>query len=138
MTGLASAAAWIDACTCVCVRARVRARGYVRVGVGVGVCGCGCGWVGGCERSSGGGRTGVLLCTHARTHGWMDPRAHPRAGVLTAKVEIQARILNPWRYAAIIAARPMTHTTRGKRIDRIWDRLSRERSNPVYSSARNG
>ena len=30
----------------------------------------------------------------------------PAAWLLTGKVEIQVEILNPWRYAALIVARP--------------------------------
>ena len=49
-------------------------------------------------------------------------------GKVTTKVEVQVEILNPWRYAAIIVARRMTHKTHGTGVDRIRGRLSRDRS----------
>ena len=39
--------------------------------------------------------------------------------VLTGKAEVQVEILNPWRYAATIVARCMTHETRDTGIDKI-------------------
>ena len=53
-------------------------------------------------------------------------------GGLSGKIETEVEILNPWRYAAIIVARRMTHRTRGTRMDRIRDRLSRDGSSATY------
>ena len=52
--------------------------------------------------------------------------------LFTGKVEIKVEILNPWRYAAITVGCRMTHRTRDTRIDRICDRLSRDRSSAIY------
>ena len=48
------------------------------------------------------------------------PRVNkPWGGLFTGKVEAQAEISNPWRQAAIIAARRMTHGTRDTGMDNI-------------------
>ena len=58
--------------------------------------------------------------------------------VLTGEVEILVEISNPWRHAAIIAARRMTHKTRDTGIDKIRACLSRDRSSAICSSAHSG
>ena len=56
------------------------------------------------------------ICGPARQS---QPQPERGRELLTGEVEVQVEISNPWRYAAIIAARRMTHNTRDTGIDKI-------------------
>ena len=66
----------------------------------------------GARATPGGGGTGAAGTQRARRAGARAPARLGPPPVFTGKVEIQADISIPWRYAAMIAARRMTHRTR--------------------------